>query len=175
MEYKYYKYEGDGYVLQKPMGFLYFSIVVFLLLAALGLWYYLDKHASGGLLWFVCCLVFAGWPYYRQKMQVICLQTSTRLVQVKRGSVVKKQYPFSEYMNAKITRVRVNGITSQYQASIFMNDNGKNRTLLLGIVLREKIAQRLIAETEAILSEGLQSTPNNTVNINGGYNKPTSF
>jgi hypothetical protein len=156
MEYKFYRQEGDGYLLRSPSGLMYFSIIVFGLLAIGGLAMFFADGKVGGLIWALVCILFCGFAWYRYKARKIYFLPALQQVQVRIGDKVKKQYTFGQFMNFQKTRVRTNGITSQWHVSMYFDENGKNKNILLGMSFRQKTVDHIITETEAVMQVGQQ-------------------
>ena len=151
MELKYYKYDGENYVLQRTTGMTYFAAVILLLCGVGGIVYFAITGGTGGLVWAAVWFGLIGLMYYRQRYVNIAIQPSTRRILVKHGSKVHREYPFTSFLNFQKTRIRTNGITSQWHASMYVDENGKNKNILLGVVFRQKAADHLIAETDSLL------------------------
>jgi hypothetical protein len=157
MDYNYYRHNGEGYVLKKPAEYSIFNAILFGLMSLAGLVFYLAKHQTVGLVWFLVLAGIGALVYYLQRINTVCIAPSGQLIQVKRGHTVRKQYAMSEFMNFQTTRVRVNGIPTRVEVYMYFNENGKNRPLLLSAVLRKKTADRLIAETQDVLTKSISA------------------
>ncbi len=151
MEYKYYKRDGENFILKRPMGLLYVAMVLLTLTGALGILAAVATGGYGGYIWFLCCISFVAIGYYRHKFTSICIRPATRTVLVKRGSKTNQQYPFDQFLNFQKTRVKGNGITTQYHVIMYFNESGKNKGILLGAVFLQKTADRIIIETDTLI------------------------
>lgn len=164
MQYKYYKNEGTSYLLQKPMTMLYFVMIVFGLLAVFALWHGIDTGSKGGFVWAALCAFFAWFPYYRQKRMQVCFDTHTQMIRIMHGGKVRKEYPFNSFLNFTKTRVRNNGITTQWHVSMYLDEKGKNKNVLLALVFRQKTADEIIAETSSIMESADANNTTHAVN-----------
>ncbi|TDW99268.1 hypothetical protein [Dinghuibacter silviterrae] len=159
MEFKYFKHSDEGYKLVKSTVLLYVVMILFGLMAAIGLWLVVSTGKMEGLWWALFCFALMGVAYYRQRFINVFIQPESGMIIVKRGSKVHREYPVDKFMNFQKTRVRTNGIASQWHVSMYVDDNGKNKNILLGVVFRQKAADRMIAETERLLQKDLNSRP----------------
>jgi len=152
MEYKYYKHNGEGYKLLKSSIRANIIFILFTLMGALGIWYTIDTGKIGGIGWLLACLIVIALVYYRQRFISVIILPQTRMIVVKHGAKVFRQFPFDKFMNFQKTRIRTNGVTTQWHVSMYVNDNGKNRNIMLESSHSEKAADQIIAETTALLN-----------------------
>lgn len=148
---KYYKEDGENYKLIKSSGLMYMVIALFVVMGALGVWVDISTGKMGGLGWSLACFAVIALIYYRQRYVSVVIRPQTKTIQVMHGKKVHREFPFDKFMNFQKTRVRNNGITTQWHVSMYVDDNGKNRNIMLGTVGRQKSADQIIAETEALL------------------------
>jgi len=154
MEYKYYKRDGENYMLKRPMGYLYIGMALIFLTGSVGIAIAIVAGGYGGYIWFLCCMLFIYIGFYKQKIIKVYIQPSKRTILIKRGSKIEKQYSFDEFLNFLKTSVRGYGITTQWHVFIVLNETGKNKRILLGTVLLQRTADSIIAETDILLKEG---------------------
>ena len=156
MDYKYYTQEGSDYVLKPPTAMLNFSMILFGIIGIFGLYYGFASNSKGGLAWGIICLLVAAFVFYRTKSRSITFQSSLKKVLVKQGNKVT-EYLFDDFLNFHTTIIRNGLITTQRQVSMYFNNNGKNKNILLGIVIGKKKADRLITETGEIMGKNSTS------------------
>jgi hypothetical protein len=166
MEYTFYTHTDEGYLLKAPQGIIYAIIIVmiFAFLGIMGIWFgFKAKENHSGFLWGFFFLGLAVWVFFRAKGIKICFQPEKKQILVK-GLGKIKTYPFSEFLNFQKTSVRTHGITTQWHVSAYMNENGENKKIVLGIVGSQKTADKLIDETTTLLNMGREN--NNVLSRN---------
>lgn len=151
MEYKYFKQTPEGYEPKKTSGAMYFAVALCTAFGILFIWYAVKTGHPDG---YTFSLVFFGLTALMILLQYavrVTISPATRTVTYKtlRG---KKSYPLSEFLNFQITNVRVNGFVTRRRISMFFNDNGKNKNILLGAVMGRKSADAFVAEAQSLLS-----------------------
>src|ERR1700744_139159 len=97
MQFQFYKYDGEVYILHKPSGLLYFSLAIFGVLAIIGL-LVVAAGSPYGIIWFLLFATFGGVAYYRTLYKTVAIHPMTRMILIRHGKTVKKQYPFSSFM-----------------------------------------------------------------------------
>lgn len=168
MEYKFYVRADEGYVLKKQTGLLIFVYGLFFLLGILGIWYAISQGKSGGYLWALVCFGFIAIGYVRRQGRGIHILPEKQIVVVKLMNK-KKEYLFKDFLNFQKTRITTNGIVTQWQVSMFFDQNGKNKNILLGTFFYgKKKANALIEETSALMKKG-SSAINQTLNDDNRY------
>jgi hypothetical protein len=155
----------EGYLLKNVQGVYYVIIAVFIFFGIVGIWAgFSAKEDHSGFLWGVISLVLAVLSYFSAKGRKVYIQPQKKQIQVKILGKIKT-YPFSEFLNFQKMRVGNNGFTTQWKISVYMNENGKNRNIVLGVVGKQKTADKLIDETSELLNMGRENN-NNVLSIN---------
>ncbi|MDR0792738.1 MAG: hypothetical protein LBE82_05480 [Chitinophagaceae bacterium] len=154
MEYKYYVADSNSYKLKPRMvGVAIFVAIVMGLLALSCLYVAINKPDSNGFyIGALVCALFAFLPYYRTKRHRFIIIPAQKKVLWKNWGK-EKEYSFNDFLNFHTTVVRNNFIVSQRHVSAIFNDNGKNNTLLIGVVFGKKAVERLISETSEIMGK----------------------
>lgn len=151
MEYKYFKQTPEGYEPKKFLGAMYFAVPLCAIFGILFIWYAVKTGHSDGYMFSLIFFGLIALMILSQYAVRVTISPTTRTVIYKtlRG---KKSYPFSEFLNFQVTNVRVNGLITKRRVSMFFNDNGKNRNIMLGAVMRRKSADAFVSEAQSFLS-----------------------
>ena len=168
MEHKFYVHSDEGYILKQQKGLSFFVYGLLLLLGALGIWYAISEGKSGGYLWALVCFVLIAFTYIRRQGRGICIVPERQIVKVKLLNK-RKEYHFKDFLNIQKTKITTNGIVTQWQVSMFFDENGKNKNILLGVfVYGKKKAEALIEETSTLMEKG-KGAANQTLNGDNRY------
>lgn len=150
MQYQYYEQKPEGYQLKRPKGQLIFATIALLGLLALFLWCAQrdteDNHYYMGVT--VVLLILVLMYVARTKGKVVIIPDK-EIVNV--GSNNVKSYPFAEFLNFHIINQRTNGILVNRKVFAYFNVNGKNKSVHLGTLTRQKSVDQLISETESLI------------------------
>lgn len=149
MDYKYYVLTDKGYVLKKPYGIVTASSVILLVFALLIIWYAVKTGVAEDCPVALALITIAAVPFIFRRLNRVLIIPSERIVVVGIGR--GKWYPFSAFLNFAISNSQSNGILVQRKVSMFFNDGGRNKAILLGIVSSKKTVDRLLEETAHLM------------------------
>jgi len=155
MNYEHYIQEGDEYAL-KPRGkfVLYLWVAIFALVGIGFLVSGFRNHVTNGYTWGLAFLALSVllFSFIKKRRPTFFIQPAlNRVVTKKRSGEIKYEFSFDKFLNFHTVNTYTNGILTGRQVYIYFDDNGKNRSFILGNVYRNKSVDRLIEETSQLM------------------------
>ncbi len=154
---KYYKQEGNVYVLRQQ---LLWSGCLTVFVVALGTAILVSKQpplSLGKILFASVFFVFALMILYRLTARV-CINPRARTISVQTGAKLKTTvYGFEDFQKFNVNYTRINGIRTNTSVSMtFLKDGKENNVRLRQYFVVTSPIQKVIDETESILKKAVE-------------------